>query len=236
MSVTAQGRPHFQEQMRELELSALGAVDMVIGQLDRVLDAVKNVDDVLAQFVIADDDRVDGRYLEVHQGVLSLLALQAPVAGDLRLVAALLHLIYAAERIGDQCVNIAKLVSLPEHRPESSEIFDKIQQMGGVAREELVLARRSFADRDVVVAASLADRDREVDRLNMAIFRLAVRAGSDPDLREWALTMTLIARAIERIGGNACSIAEQVIFVETGVARLSPPVPVPTSHLHSGDA
>ena len=66
----------------------------------------------LAQMVIADDDRVDGRYLEVHQGILSLLALQAPVAGDLRLVAALLHMIKHIERMGDQCVNIAKMIPL----------------------------------------------------------------------------------------------------------------------------
>ena len=67
--------------------------------------------------VIADDDRIDGRYLEVHQGILSLLALQAPVAGDLRLVAALLHVIKHVERMGDQCVNIAKLVPLAGHEP-----------------------------------------------------------------------------------------------------------------------
>jgi len=61
--------------------------------------------------VVADDDRIDGRYLEVHQGVLSLLARQAPVAGDLRIVAALLHIIRCVERMGDQCVNVAKLVA-----------------------------------------------------------------------------------------------------------------------------
>ena len=66
---------------------------MVIGQLDRVLEALEHRTDLAREFVVADDDRLDGRYLEVHQGVLSLLALQAPVAGDLRLVAALLHLI-----------------------------------------------------------------------------------------------------------------------------------------------
>ena len=71
--------------------------------------------------VIADDDRIDGRYLEVHQGILSLLALQAPVAGDLRLVAALLHVIKHVERMGDQCVNMAKLVPLAGHEPPADE-------------------------------------------------------------------------------------------------------------------
>ena len=67
--------------------------------------------------VIADDDRIDGRYLEVHQGILSLLALQAPVAADLRVVAALLHVIKHVERMGDQCVNIAKLLPMTGHEP-----------------------------------------------------------------------------------------------------------------------
>jgi len=220
MAATAKGRPHFQEQMRELELSALGAVDMVIGQLDRVLEAVAQLDLTLAEFVVADDDRIDGRYLEVHQGVLSLLALQAPVAGDLRVVAAVLHLINGIERIGDQCVNVAKLIPLPQYSPpEDNEIAEKIQEMGAAAREELTLARRAFAERDVALAESLTANERGVSRLNREVFRLAVQAGEDPDLREWAMTTTLIARALERIGANACDIAEQAIFVQTGHFR-----------------
>lgn len=217
MAPSAKGRPHFQETMRELELSALGGLDMVHGQLIRVLDAVADRDAALAEFVIADDNRVDGRYLEVHQGVLSLLALQAPVAGDLRLVAAVLHAIDAVERIGDQCVNIAKLVVLPiQFPPENTEICARIQQMGAATGDELVLARQALAERDVALARSLAQRDREVDRLDLEVFRLAVELGEDAELREWAMTTTLIARALERIGGNACDIAEQAIFVETG--------------------
>jgi len=220
MAASAKGRPHFQQQMRGLELSALEALDMVIGQLDRVLDAVARVDLALADFVIADDDRVDGRYLEVHQGVLSLLALQAPVASDLRVVAAVLHLINAIERVGDQCVNIAKLIPLPEYSPPlGHEIGERLQQMGAAAREELTVARLAFVTRDSALAESLVGKDRGVGRLNREIFRLAVQAGEDPDLREWAMTTTLIARALERIGGNACDIAEQAIFVETGHFR-----------------
>ncbi|HEX4363850.1 MAG TPA: PhoU domain-containing protein [Solirubrobacteraceae bacterium] len=217
MPTSGQGRPHFQELMRELEVGALGALDMVIGQLDRVLDAVATTDLALAEFVIADDDRVDGRYLEVHQGVLSLLALQAPVAGDLRIVAAVLHLINAVERIGDQCVNIAKLIPLPASTPpHDNEIVERIMQMGAAAGELLAQARTAFAERDVEVAHALSVRNREVDRLNLEVFRLAVVAGEDPGLREWAMLTTLIARALERIASNACDIAEQAIFIETG--------------------
>src|SRR6186997_558145 len=113
--------------MAELEAAALGGLDIVVEQLDRTLEALEHVDVELAELIIADDDRVDGRYLEVHQGVLSLLALQAPVAGDLRLVAAILHVIRNMERMGDQCVNIAKLIPLAGYdAPVREEVLDRI--------------------------------------------------------------------------------------------------------------
>jgi phosphate transport system protein len=220
MPATGQGRPHFQEQMRELERSMLEALDMSMAQLDRVLDAMRDNDLRLAQFVVADDDRIDGRYLEVHQGVLSLLALQAPVAGDLRLVTAVLHVITNIERIGDQCANVAKLIVRGQaDRRANGEIFERILRMGALARDELTQARHAFATRDVAVAESLQAQDQEVDRLNREVFRLAVDAGEDADLREWAISMTLVARALERIGDGAVDIGEQAIFVATGEFR-----------------
>jgi len=225
----AGGRQHFQGQMLELERAALGGLDMALGQVERVVDALEHADLRLAQFVIADDDRIDGRYLEVHQGVLSLLALQAPVAGDLRVVAAVLYVINNIERVGDQCVNIAKLILLSggqrDERPD--ELCHKILRMGALARDELAQARLAFAERDVAVAYALAERDQEVNRLNREVFRLAVRAGADPLLREWAMTMTLAARALERIGDNAVDIGEQAIFMATGELRELTPAAQP---------
>ena len=83
MADRSEVRVHFHDQLAQLEVQALGALDIVIEQLDRAMEALEHQDVELATFVIADDDRVDGRYLEVHQGILSLLALQAPVATDL---------------------------------------------------------------------------------------------------------------------------------------------------------
>jgi phosphate transport system protein len=94
-------RSHFQEELAKLEVQALGGLDLVVGALDRALETVQHQDVELAAMVISDDDRIDGRYLEVQQGILSLLALQAPVAGDLRIVAALLHVMKNIERMGD---------------------------------------------------------------------------------------------------------------------------------------
>jgi phosphate transport system protein len=215
-----QGRAHFQEKLRTLEGNALGGLDLVLEQLDRVLEALAHQDVELAQMVIADDDRVDGRYLEVHQGILSLLALQAPVAGDLRLVAALLHMIKHIERMGDQCVNIAKLIPLSGHEPPvRQEMLEALARMGAFARSEVVQAKAAFAAREIDLAEDLVRQDREINRQNRHIFRLAIEIGEDPDTREWAMHMILVARALERIGDNAVDIGEQVAFVVTGLFR-----------------
>jgi phosphate transport system protein len=216
----AQGRASFQQQLHALETNALDGLDLVVEQLDRVLEALNHQDVELAQMVIADDDRVDGRYLEVHQGILSLLALQAPVAGDLRLVAALLHLIKHIERMGDQCVNIAKMIPLSGHEPPvRPEILEALAKMGAHARSEVAQSKAAFAGRDVELAEDLVRQDREINRLNREIFRTAIEIGDDPDTREWAMHMILVARALERIGDNAVDIGEQVAFVVTGLFR-----------------
>jgi phosphate transport system protein len=216
----AQGRGHFQQQLQRLEDHALGGLDLVVEQLDRVLEALAHQDVELAQMVIADDDRVDGRYLEVHQGILSLLALQAPVAGDLRLVAALLHTIKHIERMGDQCVNIAKMIPLSGHEPPvEREVLETLARMGSFARSEVVQCKAAFASRDLGLAEDLVRQDREINRLNRESFRLAIEIGDDPDTREWAMHMILVARALERIGDNAVDIGEQVAFVVTGLFR-----------------
>ena len=213
-------RLHFQDELRHLEEQALGALDLVVVALDRVLEALEHQDIELASMVVADDDRIDGRYLEVHQGLLSLLALQAPVAGDLRVVAALLHVIRSAERMGDQCVNIAKLLPLSGHEPPvDQEILAKVERMGALARSEVSQAKQAFLLRDVDLAHDLVRQDEAVNKLNRECFQRAVETGDDLDRREWAMTMMLVSRSIERIGDNAVDVGEQVAFVVSGLFR-----------------
>jgi phosphate transport system protein len=213
-------RTHFQEELEKLEQQALGGLDLVVTAIDRALETVQQRDVELASMVIAEDDRIDGRYLEVQQGILSLLALQAPVAGDLRIVAALLHVMKNIERMGDQCVNIAKMVPLAGHEPPSDErILSDIQQMGEQARSQVVQCKQAFQRRDVALAQDLVRQDDKIDRLNRDVFHLALEIGDDPDTREWAMHMMLVARCIERIGDNAVDIGEQTAFVVTGLFR-----------------
>jgi phosphate transport system protein len=219
----AHGRLHFQQELKELEAAALGGLDLVVEQLDRVMESLEHQDVELAQMVIADDDRLDGRYLEVHQGILTLLARQAPVAGDLRLVAALLHVIKHVERMGDQCVNIAKLIPLTGNEPPvREEVRDALLRMGAYARSEVTQCKAAFANRDIGLAEDLVRQDRDINRMNREVFRMAIEIGDDPDVREWAMTMVLVARALERVGDNAVDIGEQVAFVVTGLFREFP--------------
>jgi len=213
-------RLQFREELDRLEEQALGALDLVVSTLDRTLEALHHQDIELAAIVINDDDRLDGRYLEVHQGILSLLALQAPVAGDLRRVAALLHVIKHAERMGDQCVNIAKLLPLSGHEPPTdSAVLDDVERMGALARSQVSQAKQAFLLRDVALAEDLVRQDEQINRLNREVFRRAVAVGTDEDRREWAMSMLLVARALERIGDNAVDVGEQVAFVVTGLFR-----------------
>ena len=214
-----EARHQFRESLKELEQDMLGGLDMAAQQLDRALESVSVQDVELAATVISDDDRIDGRYIEVHQGLLSLLARQAPVAGDLRIIAALLHIIRCVERIGDQCVNIAKLVRLSGHEaPKDKDILDTIERMGQLARAQVSQAKEAFATRNVALAQELVGVDGEIDRLNRDIIARAVDI-DHLEVREWAIYMILVARCVERVAGNTVDIAEQTVFVVTGLFR-----------------
>ncbi len=214
------GRAQFQQDLAELEERALGMLDLVLTALDRVVEALAHQDVELAQIVVDDDPAIDSRYVEVHHAILSLLALQGPVAGDLRLLAALLHVIRFAERMGDQCRSIAKLIPLSGHEPPvRRDILERVLDMGRCARAQVVQCGRAFEARDVAMAEDLVARDRQVNLLNREIFRLAIDAGDDADTREWAMTMALVARAFERVGDNAIDVGEQAAFVATGLFR-----------------
>jgi phosphate transport system protein len=213
-------RQHFQAELATLEDLALGGLDLVLAQLDRTIEALEHQDVELAELIIAEDDRLDGRFLEVHQAILSLLALQAPVAGDLRLVAAVLHLIKHVERMGDQCVNVAKLLPITGWEPPvDDELLQMVLRMGRAARAEVRQCQRAFRQRDVELAEDLVRQDREINRLNREAFRRAIDIGDDADVREWAVTMVMVARAFERVGDNAVDVGEQVAFVVTGLFR-----------------
>jgi phosphate transport system protein len=103
--------------------------------------------------------------------------------------------------------------------PKDQDILNLLERMGQCARNQVIAARQAFAQRDVELARDLAGQDAEINALNREIFRRAVEIGDELELREWCMLMVLVARCLERIGDNTVDIAEQVVFVVTGLFR-----------------
>lgn len=210
-------RGKFREELAELEALALSGLDQACAQLRRVLEALEHQDVPLATDVVAGDDAIDDLYRELHERIIALLALQAPVAGDLRLAASLLHVIRSVERMGDQCVNIAKLIPLDGHHPPTHPVLlEELGVMGRLVCGEIEQSKRAFEARDLELARDLIHQDRDVNELNRRVFQFAWESGDDPDAREWAMHMILAARAVERMGDLAVDVGEQLGFVMTG--------------------
>ena len=230
-------RQQFREELLRIEGAALAGLDMVVDALEQTRVALDGQDARRASLVIAGDDRIDDRYLEVHEAILSLIAREAPVATDLRTVAAILHTIRHVERMGDQCVNICKLIPLSGNEPPvHAAILGRIDEMSHRLRVQILDAKRCFAERNLALADVVARSDAEINRLNREIFQIALEVGNDFDTREWAMHMMLVARCLERIGDNAVDICEQVAFVVTGQFREFSDASHPNAGPRSDDA
>jgi phosphate transport system protein len=122
--------------------------------------------------------------------------------------------------MGDQCVNIAKLVRLSGHEaPTDNDILDTIERMRQLARAQVSQAKEAFATRTVALAQELVGMDGEIDRLNRDVIARAVDIGDQLEVREWAMYMILVARCLERFASNTVDIAEQAVFVASGLFR-----------------
>lgn len=209
----------FHEALEGAENDLHQEANLVRQQLQMVMEALRERDDDIAQRVILFDDRVDGAYLGIQAQVLNLLALQAPVAGDLRLVSAILHANVHIERMGDLCVNIAKFVQNQHPYPEDSPMVFRVQEMGERAAEMLDLAMSAFAQRSVELSEELPEKDEVLDRLNRGMLGDLKQYAQDEESFEWASRILLVARYLERFGDHAVDIGEQIAFLVTGVFR-----------------
>jgi phosphate transport system protein len=213
-------RAPLRESLRGAEEQMLGELGVVRESLGRAVEAVTTGETGIAEEVAAGADERDRRYGEVHDCLLALMARQAPVAGDLRLATALLHVNDRVERMGAQCVNIATLCrAFPEGGRPSSGQLECLSEMARLADEQVAEAARVFAERDVEGARRLVEHDLGINEHNRRCFALAVREGDDEVHREVAFLVALMARAIERIGDNAVDIGRQAAFAATGRLR-----------------
>ncbi len=226
-------RINFHEELETAEGGLLSEGAQVRRQLERVCQALDTRDSELADDIIAEDDRVDDAYLATQTRIMNLLALQAPVASDLRLVSAILHSNMHIERMGDLCVNIAKFVRNQHPYPSDSPMLARLQEMGARAAEMLDVALSAFAQRSVELAEELPVKDNVLDRLNRGMLDDLKDYAGDEQSFEWATNLVLVARYLERFGDHAVDIGEQISFLVTGVFReftdASHPEGIPTT-------
>ena len=212
-------RVTFQEELDQLEASLQEEGALVLRVLRGALNALAQRDVELANEVIAFDDDVDRLYLQIEEGIQSLLARQTPVAIDLRLVLAMLHANLHLERMADYSVTIAKLTKLVADVEPDPMLLQSLEDMGERAEEMIRVALDSLANRDLQAAESLVELDELIDRSNRRFVERVVEIVAEPGLREWVLRMVLVSRTLERIGDHAVDIGEQVAYLLTAEFR-----------------
>jgi phosphate transport system protein len=216
-AMTSELRHQYHQRLAELEDRLLGMGHAVLDMLDEVMIALREGDSDRAAAVIRADNDVDQRYREVQGCVYTLLARQAPVAGDLRLLTATMHANIHLERMGDLCVNIAKLLTLAGAQSPDPDLGAQLEEMGTRAARIIRQSLDAFAGRDPDSARRLDRLDDPIDRLNKGLFqRLETLAASDERQLRWAIGMVLVARSLERLADHAVDIGGQVIFAVTG--------------------
>jgi phosphate transport system protein len=212
-------RSHFHEKLEAMEMELLTLGELAGNAVQNSVEAVMQQDDALAERVIAEDDEIDRLYIDLDQQMLSLLALQAPVAADLRLISVVIHSSLHLERIGDQAVNVAKMKQVTRDLPANETILQQIGEMGHIVVEMVRVAMDALRRRDLELSLRLPKMDDPVDRLNRNMHFEVAKLADEPRALEWGMHMNLAARALERVGDNAVDIGEQVAFLVSGEFR-----------------
>jgi len=212
-------RPHFHEELAQLESDLVLMGEQASQMIADALGALVRSDAEAARAVIDHDDVVDDLYLAVHERWLATMALQTPVAIDLRLMSVILHVNSHLERIADLAVTIAKITELSQGLPHDPTVMSHLQEMGDIVSTMVRTVMEAFTNRDLDTALSLPEMDRPVNRLNRKMVRKVVKLAEETDLLEWGVRMTVVSRTLERAGDNAVDIAEQTAFLLTGEFR-----------------
>ena len=209
-------RTEFQHRLDSLEADLQEQGTVVLRAVRGAISALATQDVELCDEVIAFDDEIDERYHRIERSIGELLAQQAPVATDLRLVLAVLHSSIRLERIGDQSVTVAKLTKLSATLEQRPDLVEGLCEMGDRAAEMVRLALDAFSERDVRRARELVDLDELIDRTNREVVDKVLSMSATPGMQEWGMRMIVVARCIERIGDNAVDIGEQTEYLVTG--------------------
>jgi phosphate transport system protein len=212
-------RKRFHQELDALEHDVAAMGELAESLVGRSVEALVHRNADLALKVIQGDDEVDAKYLDIERRILDLLALQTPVASDLRLVSVILHLNLHIERMADQAVNVAKMALATNDLPSDETILSHLQEMSDLVRKMIRTSLDAFTRRDLELALQLPEMDDPVDELNRGMYRQVIGLATDPSALEWGIRINVVARQLERVGDNAVDIGEQVAFLLTGEFR-----------------
>jgi phosphate transport system protein len=207
---------HFHEELEALKQTLLAMGGLVEDQIRRVMKALLERDDVMAQEVVERDRQVNTYDVEVDEQCVSLLALYQPAAGDLRFITTAMKIVTDLERIGDQAVNIAQRVLELNREPQLKPYID-LPRMAEQAQRMVKESLDAFVARDTALARQVCGEDSEVDLLKEQIFReLLTFMMEDPRTIPRAIRLILISRFMERVADHATNIAEMVVYLVEG--------------------
>jgi phosphate transport system protein len=209
-------RETFQRQLLETQDAVLVMGSMVDNAIDRAVQALRTRDLALAKQIIQDDQKINRQRFEIEEQCLLLIATQAPMASDLRILAAAINIITDLERMADHAAGIAKITLMIGNDPPLKPLID-IPRMALVSREMLQASLRAFVERDMAAAQRIAARDDEVDQLYNQVYReLLTFMMADPGTIDRATHLLWVAHNLERIADRVTNICERVAFLVTG--------------------
>ncbi len=208
-------RENFRKELKDLKQSVLDIGRSIVDVTRLSVKALVDGDVDLAEQVIAGDDDLDQRCLAIEEHSLEVIATQFPVARDLRLLHSLGYISMHFERMGDLGVNIAKAARRTASRRGPQTLYDLIQAQGNLVHRVLEAMLEALEKNDLELARKLQDLDEPIDHLFKQFFRELARLQEEEDI-EWASSMVLASRYLERIADHAVDIGDRITYMVTG--------------------
>jgi phosphate transport system protein len=207
---------HFDDELKELRQKLLQMADTAQEMIGLAVKALVDRKKELTDKVFELEETVNHTEIEIEEEVLRLLALRQPIAGDLRLLTAILKINNDLERVADQAVNISETVIFLLKEPPLKPLID-IPQMALLAQKMVKNSLEAFVHEDAKLAQQVCRDDDEVDRLNEQVFReLLTYMMEDRKTITRAVDLILVSRNLERIADHATNVSEDVIFIVEG--------------------
>ncbi len=208
-------REGFRKELKDLKAEVLGIARDVTEVTSKAVKSLVEGDIDAAEEVVRTDEDFDRRCLGIEEHAIEVMATQFPVARDLRLLYSLTYMALHLERMADLAVNIAKATKRTASRRGPQTLYDLIQAQGNLVHRVLNAMAEAFEKSDIELARKLEDLDEPIDHLYKQFFRELGRLQDEDDI-EWASSMVLASRYLERIADNAVDIGERIAYLVTG--------------------